>query len=88
MTATTFEQANCKFGPPGDMTDTQCGTVSAFKGQSRGGPLDGVEIVVVAWQPTPEDLQRLNDGHPVFLTSVGGLPAHFLSTSFEEAVRS
>jgi hypothetical protein len=42
-------------------------------------------MVVVAWKPTAEELAALNAGAPVFLTTLGGLPPHFITTDFAAA---
>jgi hypothetical protein len=60
-------------------------SVDAFASEALGGSVDGTPFVVVAWMPEPYELARLNDGHPIFLTCMGGLPPHFLSTTFEQA---
>ncbi len=61
--------------------------VPAYVCQIDQGSLDGLQLVVVAWVPDVTDLERLNSGLPVYLSVLGGLPPHFLSTAFEEAVR-
>lgn len=87
MTPVTFPQQTHIFGKPGSWSDSQCKPVPAYLGQAQGGSVDGIPIVVVAWQPDAEALAKLNSGEPIFLTMCGGLAPHFLSTSFEEAIR-
>ena len=80
-----FEQANCQFGPPEDLDDSQCKTIYAFKGQVNCGHLDGSEIIIVAWKPSTEEIEQIQAGAMVFLTCIGGLPPHRISTSFQDA---
>lgn len=47
--------------------------------------MDGAGVNVVAWKPTPEELELIKVGKPIFLTFVGGIPPHFPSMSFGEA---
>lgn len=86
MTPTKFPQANTVFGPPEDLAESQCMKIHAFLGNVHGGSVDGSPIVVVAWLPTHEELNALNMGQPIFLSVLGGLPPHFLATSFEQAI--
>jgi hypothetical protein len=30
--------------------------------------VDGMELIETAWQPSPEELKLLQDGHPLYLT--------------------
>lgn len=85
MTSTNFAQANSTFGPPPDLTDTQCNTIYAYQGRVERGSVEGSPIVVVAWKPDARELARIAAGEPIFLSCLGGLPPHFLSTSFAEA---
>jgi len=81
VTPCEFAEANVIFGHPPNLEESQCASIPACAYQMVGGPLDGVEMVVVAWKPDAEDLKQLNEGSPVFLSIIGGLPPHFLSTS-------
>ena len=85
MTPVDFPEANNVFGPPPDLDETQCNRVKGWAGQAVGGSCDGVFMVVVAWKPSLTELAQLNAGAPIFLSSIGGLPPHFLTTSFEQA---
>lgn len=74
------------FVAPQGMSLSQVGNIHAYRGTVRDcGGLDGADFVVTAWKPTPEDLKRLNEGGQVYLSVLGGLPPHFLSTSFRES---
>ncbi len=81
-----FEQSNATFRAPAELTENQCGTIDGYVGFVQGGSLDGSQQTV-AWIPDSEDLKRLKAGKPVFLSVIGGLPPHFLTTSFEETQR-
>ncbi len=85
MHPTNFAQGNINFGPPSDLDESQCGTIRAFLGKAHGGSMDGCDIVVTAWQPSAEDIAAIQRGEPIFLTCIGGLPPHFLSTDFRTA---
>lgn len=85
MTPTAFTEQNCSFGPPRELDGAQCGTIPAYKGRFTGGSLDGELVVVVAWKPNAEDLERLNKGGAVYLSCVSGLLPHLLATDFHTA---
>lgn len=85
MTPCEFPQANTIYGPPDDLEESQCQRVHAYKGQVQGGSVDGAALVVVAWQPDFVDLDRLAAGYPLYLTMMGGLAPHFITTTFIEA---
>ena len=85
MTPTNFPQMTTRFGKPEDWHDEQCKPIGAFVGEIQGGTLDGLQQVVVAWQPSPDEIAEILGGKPVFLTMVGGLAPHFLTTNFEAA---
>lgn len=55
------------FGKPGDMSDEEC-----FALHVRMGNFNGLDQLTSAWFPTPDELQRLNDGAPVLLSIIGG----------------
>ncbi len=80
MIPATFPQANAKFRAPKGMDETQVATIPAFVGKWDGGKLDGANIVIVAWAPSKEELEDLNNGVPIYLCVLGGLPPHSLTT--------
>lgn len=86
MTPVKFPEANSRFGPPPNLTEEQCGTIHAYQGRVARGSVEGSLLVVVAWKPSEAELAALNAGAPIFLSCIGGLPPHFLCTSFAEAV--
>lgn len=86
MIPTTFPQSNSNFGPPEGFTEAQVQTIPAYRSEAKAGSCDGTSLVVVAWKPNEIELARIVAGEPIFLTCLGGLPAHFLSTRFEEAI--
>lgn len=85
MTPTFFPEANKPFGPPVGMDESQVQTVHAYIGETTHGNLDGCIFVVTAWQPDAEELRQLMLGNPVFLTCIGGLFPHFITTNFKNA---
>jgi hypothetical protein len=86
MTAVDFPESNTKFGPPPDMDESQVRTIHAYVDSIKRGNLDGAQMVVVAWQPNPDELADLAAGKPVFITMLGGLAPHLLTTKFEAAI--
>lgn len=85
MTPAEFPQCNTTFGPPSDMAESQVRTIPAYVGRVKDGSCDGAQMVVTAWFPDALDIVRLQQGHPIYLTFLGGLPPHVPTTSFEEA---
>lgn len=85
MNPVNFPESNSRFGPPSDLVESQCKTIFAFKGQLTKGSIDGSQVVVTAWKPEPWEIERLKNGGSIFLTCIGGLPPHCITTSFEEA---
>ena len=86
MNPVKFPQANCRFGPPPDMSEAQVQTIYAYKDEAKKGSCDGSQMVVVAWKPDAHEIERINAGCPIFLTVLGGLPPHFITTDFRKAV--
>lgn len=85
MNPIKFPQANSRFGAPSDLDESQVFTIDSYVGIISGGSLDGCKQVVVAWVPNEDELMRIISGKPIFLSMIGGLAPHYLSTSFEEA---
>lgn len=85
MTPVDFPEANAHFGPPVGVAESQVATIRAFLGPLMNGSMDGAQMVIVAWEPAPHELSMLNDGHPIFLTMLGGLAPHMLTTDFQSA---
>ena len=85
MTPVDFPEANCNFGPPPDMSESQVIPIRAFKHQVAGGSCDGCDQVVVAWKPSEEELRIIKEGGPIFISMLGGLAPHYPSMSFYEA---
>lgn len=88
MKPSAFPESNVVFSAPADMGESQCGSIEGFAEKIIGGPLDGAPIMVVAWQPSPEDIEQMEQGKPIYLTMIGGLAPHFLSMSFEQAINA
>jgi len=86
MHATGFPECNTIIRPPHGLTEAQVHSIPAYHGKIERGSLEGCDLVVVAWQPSPEDIVRLQAGHPIYLSSVGGLTPHFLCTDFKDAI--
>jgi len=86
MEAIKFSQANSVFKALSDLDESQCFSIHAYQRIIPSGNLDGAHQVIVAWKPSVLDLERINKGEPVFISMLGGLAPHFLTTSFEEAI--
>lgn len=80
MHPTNFIGANKIVGPPPGVLEAQVASIPAYVGKHKHGPFDGTQFVVVAWVPSPEDLERIKSGMPIYLTMLGGLMPHFMST--------
>lgn len=78
-----FPQTNTVLKSPPDL-EGSCQEIRAYQGEVVGGIWDGSQVVVTAWKPSPEELEELNNGGSVFLHVMGGLPPHYVCTSFEE----
>lgn len=87
MNPTHFPQSNINFVAPPDLEESQCATISGYRGIVTGGSLDDAAISVVAWTPTERELELLKAGKPIFITFVGEIPPHYPSMSFEEATQ-
>lgn len=87
MEAADFPEANGCHGAPAGMSESNVKTLPSFKAKIEGGQFDDADMVVVAWRPSAEDLDRLSQGGLIYLSCIGGLPPHFLCTTFPEAVR-
>jgi len=85
MKPTGFKEANCVFGPPEGFEESQVVPIHAYQAQLAGGSCDGAPVVITAWLPSDDELAELNAGAPVYLTFLGGLPAHMATTSFKQA---
>ena len=85
MIPAPFPQSNISVVAPNDLDESQCMTIPGYHGRVKGGNLDGATILVVAWQPTEQEIELIKAGGPIYLSFVGGIPPHFPSMSFEEA---
>jgi len=85
MNPVNFPQANVVYGPPPSLDESQCRRIPAYRAQITGGSCDGEDVVVVAWKPDEEDMEKLMQGGVVYLSCIGGLPPHYLTTDFELA---
>lgn len=85
MNPANFPEANCQFKAPSDLDESQVFTIPAYKGTAHGGNLDGSNFVGVAWLPTPEEIEQLRNGQPIYLSMLGGLAPHFVTTDFKQA---
>jgi hypothetical protein len=88
MTPAKFPEANVQYGACEGFTESQIAMIPAYKGEAMAGSCDGAPCIISAWKPTERELAVLNSGGLVFLTVLGELPPHCLTTSFFEATHT
>lgn len=86
MKPVTFPEANAHFGPPPGIAESQVVPIHAYTGVVDRGSMEGSPLTVTAWKPTAEELAVLNEGAPIFLTFIGGLPPHMATVDFQQAI--
>lgn len=64
-----FEHANANFHKPKDMTDEQCQTLPAW----RGNYPDGQSVIISCWKLSKEDIEEVLKTGVVWLHVVGGI---------------
>ena len=71
-----IQGATKSYGKPAGMTDDECGSLLVREGHEGDWP-----TMTSAWYPTPEEVERLRAGAPVYLTifGAGGHPPVALS---------
>lgn len=62
-----FEGANTNLVKPENMTDEQCYSLPAFRGEDE----NGFKFTLVAFKPNYEDLRALQEGRPLYLKVLG-----------------
>ena len=67
------------------MTDSQVDPIRAFVGEVAKGSCEGARLVVVAWAPSAEERAAIEAGSLVYLSMIGGLLPHFITTDFANA---
>lgn len=64
-------------GPPPDVSSEQCGSVEALVGSIKDGAFDGAPVMRVYWQPSEEDIERMQQGHLIeFTFFTAQMPMH------------
>lgn len=86
MIPADFPESNMTFKRPPDMEESQCLDVRGYVAPIKGGSLDGARVIVTAWQPDEEERKAIAEGKPIFMSSIGVLPPHFLTTEFAAAI--
>ena len=77
---------NKTFVAPADLDHSQVAPITAFAGEVPSGHnLDGAGFVVVAWKPTSEEIESLRQGGLIYISMLGGIPPHFVTTDFGQA---
>lgn len=87
MKGINFPQSTGTFGPPPDMCEGQVIPIPCCVQVAAGGSCDGSLLIVTCHQPSEAERQAIAAGAPIFLTCLGCLPPHFLTTTFEQAIR-
>lgn len=85
MTPVKFDQCNVRYGPPEGLAESQVRTIDAFRSEVQTGSMEGSQMTVVAYRPTQQEVEQLQEGGLIYITFMGGLPPHFPSTSFVQA---
>lgn len=67
MKGTNFVGATFDLVKPSDMTDEQCYSLPATTGTTE----DGFPYILVAFEPSPEDIIALNNGGKLFVRVLG-----------------
>ena len=83
-----FKGTNVTFQLPADLSGQKT-KARAIRGrilQLNKGPLDGLAVAVVAYKPSPLDISRILAGQPIYISFLGGVAPHYLSTALEEAL--
>lgn len=86
MIPTDFPEANCRFKAPTGLSETQVLTIAAYSAQLHRGSLDGSDVCVLAWVPTPEELEDIKAGKPIYVSMIGGVLPHYVCTNFQQAI--
>jgi hypothetical protein len=83
-----FAGTNVTFLIPDDLASNRT-KARAIRGrvfQVGPGPLDGLAVAVVAYKPSALDVSRFLAGEPIYISFLGGVAPHYLSTTLEEAI--
>lgn len=81
-----FPECNIMYGPPQGLDENQCRAIPAYIQTILGGSCDGVTQVVAAWKLSTEELEIVKETGIIYLSVLGGLPAHYLSVNFQQAI--
>jgi len=68
MTPTTFKQQNAVFEKPNDMTEDQCGSLPAFKGDAYGRP-----IILSCWKLSDDEIEQIKHTGRIWLSVTGNI---------------
>lgn len=87
MIPTDFPEANTVIKGPEGNHPSQVKAIPAFIGQIHSGGLDGATVGVIAWRPTADEIAELKEGAPIYVTCIGGVPPHRLSTKMPRGIK-
>jgi hypothetical protein len=85
MNPIKFDECNTFFGPNTEMEDVKCEITPAWVGDAEGGSLDGLRMAVCAYKLDEHELKEILEGGYIYVTMVGGLSMHYMSTNFHDA---
>lgn len=86
MQPINFPEANASMSAPPGFSAEQVATVRAFLGHIRAGTCKGNKLCITAWKPNAQELALLNKGQPIFVSFIGGMPPHFLTVTWGQAI--
>lgn len=74
MKAKEFPEQNMVFTKPQSMTDEECGSLPAYRGEGQ---------IISCWEVTPEDLERIKETGVIWLSVSGaGQPPVYIGTEY------
>ena len=80
MIPVDFDGTNIELTKPDDMTDEQCMSCRAYRGIDE----DGFHFYLMAFNPSLEDLNALNEGRPLMVKVIGKSFAPICLYTFDE----
>lgn len=68
MTPKNFTEANKLYTKPKEWKDEECGNLPTFEVRTNDDDLNvKVERIISCWQPSPEEIEDIKNGKPVWL---------------------
>jgi len=73
-----FPEADETISPADDLKAV-CGAIPCKKSIITGGAFDGAIMVQVAYMPTAEELEKIQQGEAIYIQFIGGVPMHSIT---------